>query len=117
MALLSKSSILNKLLYKEKLDELRFAVENDAYLGEQLGGIPLLNAIRMKNHEAAELFLSFGADPNLYTEDVCIFLSCYSKKEYLRLILTGCTQVRNRSFLGTKRREQATCRTFIGGGN
>jgi len=63
-----RSSIINKLLFKRdsqrNFEAVKWAVNNGALLGEQGGGVPLLNAIDKNNKQAAILLLSFGANPN-----------------------------------------------------
>ena len=63
------TSVLNKLLFNDAATAnnaaVKWAVEMGAPLGEQNGGIPLLNAVERGNKQAAVLLLSLGADPNL----------------------------------------------------
>jgi len=67
------STVLNELIEEQDLDAINWAVENGACLGIQPGGIPLLNAICVQDYEITKFLLSFGADPNLFTEaeEVC----------------------------------------------
>jgi len=65
------ASPLNVLIENERnIEAVKWAVENGAYLGEQPGGIPLLNAVSTQDKGIVELLLSLGADPNLYGDRV-----------------------------------------------